>query len=119
MNTFYWYPKCSTCRKAKKFLDEHNVSYEAIDMITNTPDKATILAWLERKDYPIRRYFNTSGQKYRASGLKEKLDEMSLEECAEVLSQDGMLLRRPILVTENGVAFGFKEDQYKEMLNLD
>lgn len=119
MINFYWYPKCSTCKKAKKWLDDHEINYQTIDMIEHVPTKFQLITWMDESNLPIRRYFNTSGQLYRASGLKDKLDNMSKEECAEVLSQDGMMIRRPILAVDDSVTFGFKEEAYRNLLGID
>lgn len=119
MVVFYWYPKCSTCRKAKKFLDEHGITYKEVNMIEHVPTKYQMTTWMDESHYPVRRYFNTSGQLYRASDLKDRLDTMSREEVVEALISDGMMIRRPILAVEDAVVFGFKEDQYKGLLNLE
>lgn len=119
MINFYWYPKCSTCKKAKKWLDDHGVHYEAIDMIQNVPSERQLLTWMHESQLPRRRYFNTSGQLYRASGLKDKLDDMTLEECAAELAKDGMMIRRPILAVDDAVTFGFKEETYRELLGIE
>lgn len=119
MTTFYWYPKCSTCRKAKQWLDEHNVQYETVNMIEDVPSKEELLHWMTTSSLSRRRFFNTSGQLYRASGLKNQLDDMTDEQCAEELAKDGMMIRRPILVCDDHVTFGFKEDAFSEVLGLN
>lgn len=116
MINFYWYPKCSTCRKAKKWLDDHHVEYETIDMIQHVPNEKQLLTWMHESELPRRRFFNTSGKLYRESGLKDRLDTMTEEECAKVLSEDGMMIRRPILVVDDAVTFGFKESVYEDLL---
>ena len=119
MIKFYWYPKCSTCKKAKKWLDDHEVTYETINMIEDVPTKEELLTWMEESGLSRRRFFNTSGQLYRASGLKDRLDDMTEEECAEELAKDGMMIRRPILVNNDKVTFGFKEASFADVLGLD
>ncbi|MDT2755873.1 arsenate reductase family protein [Enterococcus asini] len=114
MYTLYWYPKCSTCKKAKTWLEEHQVDFETYDMIQTPPDAKTIAHWFETSDLPLRRFFNTSGQKYRELGLKDQVPHLTSEEASVLLSSDGMLIKRPLLVKENQVvAIGFKETDYK------
>lgn len=117
MITVYGYPKCTTCKKAMKFLHEHDVDVELIDIVEYTPAKEQIAAWIQSTDFPIRHFFNTSGIRYRELGLKDKVDGYTLEEACEVLASDGMLLKRPILL-KNGqfVLNGFKEQTYERML---
>lgn len=117
MVNFYWYPKCSTCKKAKIWLDENNVTYNTIDMIEVPPTKEQLAAWMAESDLPIRRFFNTSGIRYREQELKNVVNEFSIEEAAGRLCLDGMLIKRPIM-EKNGqpVLLGFKESQYEELL---
>lgn len=116
MYTFLWYPKCSTCRKAKAFLDSHQVDYQAVDMIQDTPSAEQLQEWLTASDLPIRRFFNTSGQKYRELGLKDQLADFTEAEAAKVLATDGMLIKRPLLLKDNQVqAIGFKEAEYENL----
>ncbi|MEK4965095.1 arsenate reductase family protein [Weizmannia sp. FSL K6-3076] len=114
--TFYWYPKCGTCRKAKKWLDEHGIAYEAVHIVENPPSKALLKDFYEKSGLPIKRLFNTSGQKYRELGLKDKIPEMSDEEALELLASDGMLIKRPIFAGDAFAMFGFKEDAYEKLL---
>ncbi len=117
MYRFYWYPKCSTCKKAKAWLDAHHVDYQLIDMVTNTPSAETIKAWLTHTEVPIRRLFNTSGMKYRELGLKDQLADFSVKKASEVLSTDGMLIKRPLIVKDKQlVAIGFNEKTYEGVL---
>lgn len=116
MIQFYWYPKCSTCRKAKKWLDDHNVDYVAIDMIENIPSKEKLKKWMEESNLPSRRFFNTSGKLYRESGLKDRIDEMTIDEMVSELSKDGMMIRRPILYNGHEVTLGFKEDSFQKIV---
>ena len=114
---FLCYPKCSTCRKAQKWLDEHDVSYTYRDIKAENPTYEELKAWYQRSGLPLKRFFNTSGLQYKALGLKDKLPTMSEEEQLRLLSTDGMLVKRPILVTDdNKVLVGFKEDQWAETL---
>ena len=114
---FLCYPKCSTCRKAQKWLDEHDVDYEIRDIKTENPDLAELELWHQASGLPLKKFFNTSGQLYRSLGLAQKLPEMSDAEQYALLASDGMLVKRPILVTDdNKVLVGFKEDQWAETL---
>ncbi|WP_265460106.1 arsenate reductase family protein [Enterococcus sp. HY326] len=116
MYTFLWYPKCSTCRKAKAFLDNHQVDYQAVDMIQDVPSAQQLEEWLNNSELPLRRFFNTSGQKYRELGLKDQLDGFNKTEAAKVLATDGMLIKRPLLIKDNRVqAIGFKETEYENL----
>ena len=114
MLKFYWYPKCSTCRKAKAWLDQQGVAYETIDLIQETPSADTFEKWLAAGELPIRRFFNTSGMKYRELGLKDKLADLSVEEASELLASDGMLVKRPLLIKEDQFLLnGFNETTYE------
>lgn len=116
MIKFYWYPKCSTCKKAKKWLDDHQVDYEAIDMITNIPSKEQLTTWMNESDLSHRRFFNTSGKLYRESGLKDKLDDMTIDEMTTELAKNGMMIRRPILDNGHDVTLGFKEADFERIV---
>ena len=112
---FLCYPKCSTCRKAQKWLDEHDVDYDIRDIKTDNPDLAEL--WHQASGLPLKKFFNTSGQLYRSLELSKKLPGMSDAEQYALLASDGMLVKRPILVTDdNKVLVGFKEDQWAETL---
>ena len=114
---FLEYPKCSTCKKAKKWLDEHGVEYVDRDIVVENPSAAEIAAFHRRSGLPVRRLFNSSGMKYRELGLKAKLDAgMTDEECYELLATDGMLVKRPLLVGEDFVIPGFKEEVWAKVL---
>lgn len=114
MYTFYWYSKCSTCKKAKAWLDQHGVSYQTVDMIKEVPKASTIETWLETSQVPIRRLFNTSGMKYRELGLKDQVGEFTASKASQVLSTDGMLIKRPLILREDQlVAIGFNEKIYE------
>lgn len=113
---FVHYPKCSTCKKAKAFLDELGVVYEERHMVEENPTFEELEKWYEMSDYPLKRFFNTSGMRYRELGLKDKLADMSEEEQLELLATDGMLVKRPILVDGERVCVGFKEGEWEEMV---
>lgn len=114
---FLCYPKCSTCRKAQKWLDEHDVDYDIRDIKTENPDLAELELWHQASGLPLKKFFNTSGQLYRSLELSKKLPGMSDAEQYALLASDGMLVKRPILVTDdNKVLVGFKEDQWAETL---
>ena len=114
---FLCYPKCSTCRKAQKWLDEHDVDYNIRDIKTENPDLAELELWHQASGLPLKKFFNTSGQLYRSLELSKKLPGMSDAEQYALLASDGMLVKRPILVTDdNKVLVGFKEDQWAETL---
>jgi arsenate reductase (glutaredoxin) len=112
--TFYWYPKCSTCRKAKKWLDENHVSYEEVHIVDNPPSRALLEDLYKKSGLEIKKFFNTSGQKYRDLGLKDKIKEASDEELLDLLASDGMLIKRPLTTDGNKVTLGFKEEMFKE-----
>ena len=114
---FLCYPKCSTCRKAQKWLDEHDKDYDIRDIKTENPDLAELELWHQASGLPLKKFFNTSGQLYRSLELSKKLPGMSDAEQYALLASDGMLVKRPILVTDdNKVLVGFKEDQWAETL---
>ena len=100
MNLFIYYSRCSTCQKAKKWLENNNISYEERNIIEETPTFQELEEWIERSGKEVKRFFNTSGLKYKELNLKEKLEEMTLEEKIKLLSSDGMLIKRPLFITE-------------------
>ena len=114
---FVEYPKCSTCKKAKKWLDDHGVAYDDRHIVEDNPTAEELSAWQQKSGLPVRRFFNTSGMKYRELGIKAKLDAgMSDEEAFALLATDGMLVKRPIVVADDGVLVGFKEAAWEEAL---
>ncbi len=115
---FLEYPKCSTCQKAKKWLDEQKVEYEERHIKEQNPTAEELKAWYERSGLPLKRFFNTSGQLYKSMQLKDKLPNMSEEEQLQLLGTDGMLVKRPVLVGEDFVLTGFKEAEWREKLNV-
>ena len=107
---FVEYPKCSTCKKAKAWLDEHGVEYIDRDIVLDNPTADELATWIARSGLPVRRFFNSSGMKYRELGLKARLDAgMTDQECYELLATDGMLVKRPLLVGDDFAIPGFKE----------
>lgn len=116
---FVCYPKCTTCQKAKKYLDECGVSYSLRDIKMEKPSREELAAWQEKSGMPLRRFFNTSGLQYRALGLKDKLPEMSDEQMFDLLASDGMLVKRPLLIAEDAVLVGFKEKDWDAHLNAE
>lgn len=113
---FVHYPKCTTCKRAKKWLDEHQISYEERDIKENNPSLEELKEWYQRSGLPLKRFFNTNGMLYKEMKLKDKLPEMSEDEQLALLASDGMLVKRPIVVTEDQVLVGFKEAQWEEEL---
>lgn len=114
---FVNYPKCSTCVKARKFLEEKEVKFEDRDIKNDNPTIEELKEWYNKSGLPLKRFFNTSGMAYRALELKDKLPNMSEEEQLELLASDGMLVKRPILVTDNTVLVGFKQAEWEKELN--
>ncbi len=110
------YPKCSTCKKAEQYLNEKKIEIEVRDIKADNPSKEELKKWIERSGLDIRRFFNTSGLKYKELNLKEKLPQMSDEEKIELLSTDGMLVKRPILVSDDFVLVGFKQAEWERVL---
>lgn len=104
---FIWYPKCSTCQKAKKWLDDNNIEYTLRDIVLETPTEEELSIWIKESGLDIKKFFNTSGMKYRELGLKDKLDNMGFEDKIKLLSSDGMLIKRPLIVGDKIIP-GFK-----------
>ena len=113
---FLEYPKCSTCKKAKKFLDDNNIKYVDRNIVTDNPTKEELEKFLKLSGKDIKSFFNTSGNLYKELHLKDKLSNMTLDEKKELLSSNGMLVKRPLLVGETIVLIGFKEDIWKEVI---
>ena len=110
---FNEYPKCSTCKKAKKWLDDHEIRYDDRHIVENNPSKDELKEWLAKSNKPVRKFFNTSGRLYRELGLKDKLDSMSEDEQLEVLASDGMLIKRPLVVGDDFVLSGFRAKEWE------
>ncbi len=117
MNKVYCYSKCTTCKKALKWLDDNKIAYDVIDIKGDHPDEETLRKLHAESGLPLKRFFNTSGMIYREMELSKKLPDMSEDEMFKLLASDGMLVKRPLLVTEKGVFPGFKEDNWKELLS--
>lgn len=114
--TFVCYPKCSTCKKARAWLEANGLSFEERDIKTVNPTAEELRDWYQRSGLPLKRFFNTSGQLYRAMELSKKLPEMSEEEQLALLATDGMLVKRPLLVGEDTVLVGFREKEWEAAL---
>ena len=113
---FIQYPKCSTCQKAKQWLEDHGVSYTARHIVEENPTEQELSQWIARSGLPIKRFFNTSGLKYKALELKDKLPLMSEEEMVALLATDGMLVKRPLLIGEDTILVGFKPQEGESIL---
>lgn len=113
---FLCYPKCSTCQKARKWLEEQGISFEERDIKLNNPTEEELRTWYKRSGLPLKRFFNTSGLQYKALGLKDKLPSMSEEEQLALLATDGMLVKRPLVVAEEFVLTGFKQAEWEQMM---
>ncbi len=114
----YCYPKCSTCRKAIKYLSEQLIDFTLIDIKEDNPDKKTLKKAIDISGLPIRKLFNTSGNLYKEMNLSTKLPSMTEEEMIEILSSDGMLVKRPLLITDEYVLVGFKEDSWEDIIRI-
>lgn len=113
--TFYWYPKCGTARKAKKWFEENNMEVNAVHIVEDTPSKEMIQELYEKSGLELKKFFNTSGKKYRELGLKDVVKTASEDELLEILASDGMLLKRPIVTDGEKVTVGFKEETFQEV----
>ena len=111
---FLFYPKCSTCQKAKKWLDEQNIEYTQRHIAEDNPSYEELKEWYDKSGLPLKKFFNTSGMLYKEMQLKDKLPAMSEEEQLELLASNGMLVKRPIVIKGNTVLVGFKEAEWEE-----
>ena len=116
MLKFICYPKCTTCQKARKWLDDNNIEYEYRDIKLENPTLEELTEWHSKSGLPLKRFFNTSGLMYKSLDLKNKLPEISDSEMLELLATDGMLVKRPLLIGDGFVLVGFKENEWKEKL---
>lgn len=116
MLKFICYPKCTTCQKAQKWLDDKGVSYELRDIKLQNPSLEELTAWHQKSGLPLKKFFNTSGLLYKSLELKTKLPAMTEEEMLALLATDGMLVKRPLLISDDFVLVGFKETQWEEIL---
>ena len=114
--TFICYPKCTTCQRAKKWLDENKIAYKLRDIKTERPTYEELSAWYRRSGLPLKKFFNASGLLYKTMALKDKLPAMSEDDMLKLLATDGMLVKRPLLVDDNFVLVGFKEADWNEKL---
>ncbi len=114
---FVYYPKCSTCRKAQAWLDERAIEFDQRDIALDNPTADELRLWHKMSDLPLKRFFNTSGMKYRELGLKDKLPAMTEDDMYELLATDGMLVKRPLLVLDDTVLVGFREAEWKALLD--
>lgn len=113
----YWYPRCSTCVKAKKFLERHGVAFNVIDITENPPSAAMLKKILDSQEYPLKKLFNTSGQMYRELNIKEKLPKMSATQALSLLSKNGKLIKRPVLTDGKRFVVGYDEKKIKELVS--
>ena len=113
---FIEYPKCTTCQKAKKFLTDNNVNFTARHIKEDNPSYDELKSWYEKSGLPLKKFFNTSGLLYKSMDLKNKLPEMSEDEQLKLLSTDGMLVKRPILITETKILVGFRENEWLDAI---
>ena len=113
---FLEYPKCSTCQKAKKWLEEHNITYSDRHIVENNPTYDELKEWYENSGQPLKKFFNTSGMLYKEMKLKDKLPSMSEEEQLKLLATNGMLVKRPLIVGAHIVLMGFKEAEWEEKI---
>lgn len=116
---FICYPKCTTCKKAQAWLDKNEIEYTLRDIKENNPSYEELKGWYENSGIPLKKFFNTSGLIYRSMNLKDKLSEMGEEEQLKLLSTDGMLVKRPILLKDGKVITGFKESDWEQFVNRD
>lgn len=112
--TFYHYPKCGTCKKAKKWFDEQGIEVKDIHIVEQPPSKDELHTLWQKSGLELKKFFNTSGQKYRELGLKDKLKDMTEDEALELLASDGMLIKRPLTTDGQRVTVGFKEEQFEQ-----
>lgn len=112
-NLFIEYPKCSTCQKAKKWLEENKIEFEDRHIVEQTPTKEELKKWINQSGYPIKKFFNTSGLKYKELNLKEKLPTLSEDKQIELLASNGMLIKRPLVITDTVILVGFRPKEWE------
>lgn len=117
MLEFICYPKCTTCKKAQKWLDDNSIAYTMRDIKINNPTAEELTCWYSKSGLPLKRFFNTSGLLYKSLDLKSKLPSMSEEQMISLLATDGMLVKRPLLIGDGFVLVGFKESEWTEKVN--
>lgn len=113
---FICYPRCTTCQKAQKWLDANGITYELRNIKEENPSADELRSWHKASDLPLKKFFNTSGLLYKSMNLRERLPQMSEEEQLRLLASDGMLVKRPIIVTEETVLTGFREAEWEKLL---
>lgn len=116
MNLFIEYPKCSTCKRAKKWLEDNKIEFKDRNIVEDTPTIQELGKWISSSKQDIKKWFNTSGLKYRELNLKERLKDMKDEEKIKLLASDGMIIKRPIIISEKGIITGFNEEKWKTIL---
>lgn len=119
MIKFICYPKCTTCQKAKRWLDDNKIAYELRDIKEDNPSLSELAAWHKMSGLPLKKFFNTSGLLYKSMELKSKLPQMSEDEQLKLLATDGMLVKRPLVVGVDFVLVGFKESEWREALRKE
>ena len=117
MIKFICYPKCTTCQRAKKWLDDNKIEYELRDIMLNNPTLEELTEWYKKSGLPTKKFFNTSGLLYKSLDLKNKLPEMTEDEMLKLLATDGMLVKRPLLIGDDFVLVGFKENEWVEKVS--
>lgn len=113
---FVQYPKCGTCRKAAKWLNENNIEVESRHIVENNPTESELKLWIGKSNLPVSKFFNTSGLLYKEQNLKEKVKSETMDNLIKILASNGMLVKRPIIVKDNIVLVGFKEEEWAKML---
>ncbi len=116
MLQFICYPKCTTCKRAQKWLDDHNIDYVFRDIKTNNPSLEELTQWYQQSKLPLKKFFNTSGWLYKSMEIKNKLPNMTEQEMLQLLATDGMLVKRPLLIGNDFVLVGFKETEWEALL---
>lgn len=114
-NLFIEYPRCTTCKKAKKWLLDNNIDFDERNIVEQNPTKEELKKWFQKSNLPLKKFFNTSGVLYREMGLKDKLKDMSEDEQLELLATNGKLVKRPLLINQNSIFIGFKEDEWNNL----
>ncbi|MBP1950139.1 arsenate reductase family protein [Virgibacillus litoralis] len=112
--SFYWYPNCGTCKKAKKWLDDHQIDYTSIHIVNAPPSSDQLKSLIAKSGLPPKKFFNTSGKKYRELNIKDKIKDATTEEMADILASDGMLIKRPLTTDGKKATVGFKEETFNE-----
>ncbi len=112
--TMYWYPNCGTCKKAKKWFENHDIAVDLIHIVEDTPSETTIKTLIEHSGLEPKKFFNTSGKVYREQNMKEKLPDATIDEMVAYLASNGMLIKRPIVTDGNKVTVGFKEEEFEK-----